>query len=52
MDNEYNELLAEYQKLAEIAQRLDSLNPTLPNAFIGTISQRIMNQLVALDVLK
>ena len=48
-DCEVMELLIEYQseteRCYEIAQRLDALNPEVPDAFIGNPSERIERQL-------
>lgn len=41
------EVFEDFQKLAEIAILLDSMNPQLPGAFTGTVSERIRRQLVA-----
>ena len=46
---EIKELLEEYknetERCYEIAQRLDALNPEVPDAFIGNPSERIERQL-------
>lgn len=39
-------------RCADIAQRLDALNPTLPGAFTGTVADRIQRQLMAQGVLQ
>jgi hypothetical protein len=49
-----NDILNDYQKEMEkvfnIAQKLDAMNPTLPGAFTGDPSERITRQLIFLGV--
>ena len=51
---ELKKLSDSYQKEVEacfdIAQRLDSLNPTLSRAFTGTPSERIKRQLALMNI--
>lgn len=51
---ELKDLSNEYQKEVEacfdIAQRLDSLNPTLAGTFTGTPSERIKRQLASMNI--
>lgn len=55
MTEEQQELLnyfqEELEKCFKIAQKLDALNPELPRAFTGTISERIERQLYTLGIL-
>ena len=51
MEPNKEELLKEVQQCFDIAQRLDMQNPTIPNAFTGTPSERIKRQLIALGII-
>lgn len=42
----------EMKKLSSLALKLDSMNPEIPGAFTGTVSDRIKRQLVALGVIE
>jgi hypothetical protein len=49
--NDYESVMEELCNLSDIALKLESLNPDAPGSFTGTVSERVLRQLVFLGVL-
>lgn len=49
--NDYESVVEELCNLSNIALRLESLNPDTPGSFTGTVSERVLRQLVSLGIL-